>query len=130
MALFLGPLALVAFLIAAYVIVWLHLWYGVFPLAVAGYLGYGAYSSGRDATLTADGAGVVFIRPTGRPLQCSKAEITRIDQVRGQRGTSEIRFVRRDGGVAMKVDSTYSKSDLEELAKHLGVPLNWDVSWS
>jgi hypothetical protein len=128
MTVFLGPMSLLVFLIAAYSMVWLHLWYGVFPLAVAAFLGYGAYAYGRDATLTSDGAGVVLIRPVGQPLHCSKAEVTRIDLMRGARGTSEIRFMRSDGGVAMNVDNAYTRGDLEALAEHLGVPLKWDVS--
>jgi hypothetical protein len=130
MTVFLGPTSLLLFLIAVYVMVWLHVWYGVFALAVAAFLGYGAYAYGRDALLTSDGAGVVFSRPVGRPLHCSKAEVARIDHVWGARGTSEIRFVRRDGGVAMRVDNTYSRTDMEALATHLGVPLNWDVGRS
>jgi hypothetical protein len=126
MAAFLGPMSLLLVLIAAYTVMWLHLWYGVIPLVVASFLGYGAYAYGRDATLSSDGAEVVFIRPVGQPQHCSKADVTRIDHVWGARSTSEIRFVRRDGGVVMKVDNAFSRSDLERLAEHLGVPLNWD----
>lgn len=127
MALFLGPMALIVVLIAVYAAVGAHTWAGVLVLPVAAFLVYGAYVYGKDAPLIVDERDVTYVRPLGDPRTCARASISRVDHAWGQRGTSELRFVGRDGTILMKVDRSYDKNDVEALAKNLSVPLNWDA---
>lgn len=129
-ALVAGPMAIAVTLLAAYALIWTHTWTAVVALPVAAFLGWGALTFGRDAPLTVDDREVIYAKPLAAPRQCAKADIARTDHVLGSRGTSELRFIGRDGSRLMKVDHTYEKADLEALAKYIGVPLNLDMPWS
>ena len=130
MAAFLGPLAVMVFLMGTYALVWVHTWAGVIVYPVALFVGWGAYQYGQDAPLTADDRAVTYTLPLGSPRSCHRSEVVRIDRLSGRYGTSSLRFIRRDGSVALTVDQTYDQADVEALAKDLGVPLNWNAGWS
>jgi hypothetical protein len=119
------PLALGFLAAAMYELVWQHDVSGLLGLVMFGPLALAAYYLGGPATLTVDDLGIVYGRPVGGASRCPKGDIAWIDRVVGFRGAQTIKFKRDDGTVAVNVDHSFKREDMEAFAGRLGVPLNW-----
>ena len=101
---------------------WQHDLTGLVGVAMFGVLALAAYYFGGPATLTLDDLGVVYRRPVGGTRRCRKGDIAWIDRVVGFRGAQTIKFKRDDGTVAVNVDHSFRREDMEAFAGRLASP--------
>ena len=65
--------------------------------------------------------------PIGSATVLPRDRVESIARVAGLKGVMTYKFVSRDGIPLMETGATYSRSDLEQFAQFIAVPLRWDA---
>jgi hypothetical protein len=85
-------------------------------------IGFGSALIGsRPSWINADGESVTYIPPVGKPRVFPRSTVVGITRVGGSKGGSSIRFVGQDGKKLFSAGMGFEDSDLQSLAKFLGI---------
>ena len=96
-------------------------------VAFSGILAVLAYWGGLGTELRADATTVGLYPSIGAVKVAPRQQLGSITRVLGVRGTVTYRLVSLDGTQLMETGASYRRSDLEQFAQFVGVPLRWDA---
>jgi len=95
--------------------------------ALGGFLAVLAYWGGVGTELRADATTVGLYPPIGSVKVSPRDRVGSIARVAGLKGVITYKLVSRDGISVMETGASYRRSDLEQFAQFIDVPLRWDA---
>lgn len=96
--------------------------FGLFLVAIFAFI---TYWGTRGSVLRADQAMVAYRPAVGKTRTVSRSELASIDRVRDSEGGPLLSFRSKDGTELFRADETYRRTEIEALARYLGVPAHW-----